>query len=722
MTPRSAVHSTFARVTVCALVLAVATSLAPTAASAQTRAPRRSTTTAPAAVHAACIAARPLAAGDVVEDSTAGSADRFHAQCGDGTASPDAVYRLHVAAPSRVVLQLEADYDAVLQLRSECERDASELACNDDTGDARHSYVDTSVEPGDYFVVVDGYRSANAGHYALHVSVTPSGTPTAALIAPSSSASPDPATSSSPADVSSSRLFTGPAVITGDGAAEGIDGLAVFAKRLITPRGLSANTVDRPAPRFHVDALGLDGAVVAQGETDDEGRFHLAVSRGASVRVRVVSRTAYLGNDLRVVDQPVHDRLYEVSTDYFVVRGGDRVRLRADVGGDEPAGAFNILAGFVHMLPFVQRGFGHALPPLFAFWKRGNNQSLPVGYITAFIRQYRAHPGAFALQVMGGEQGREDISDSDHFDDPIILHEFTHFVIDTMVGNFSTGGPHGWSELHINGLALNEAVASVVAGAVIGDARYWDTMGVEPHGRVVVDVDQESMIESVRGVGSEATNQMIQWDLVDGAEGIPDRDGDGIALGLSGLFRLYASFHDDRESLPDIVAILERGIQLGMFTRAQATALLLHPEAQGFTLPPTGLDIYPADVALGSRTVGKIDGQTQPAPSGGRNVPSNGFDANRLYRLRVTAPHTLRVRLRIEGDGTQESGTDLDLAVFGHDYDIVGVSDGVGPLENVTVQVQPGTYFIWVRDGDQSRSSETVGTAGNRANFTLEVD
>ena len=78
-----------------------------------------------------------------------------------------------------------------------------------------------------------------------------------------------------------------------------------------------------------------------------------------------------------------------------------------------------------------------------------------------------------------------------------------------MVGNFSAGGPHGWGELHINGLALNEAVASVVAGAVIGDARYWDTIGVEPHGRVVVDVDQESMIESVRGVGSEATNQML---------------------------------------------------------------------------------------------------------------------------------------------------------------------------------------------------------------------
>jgi hypothetical protein len=132
--------------------------------------------------------------------------------------------------------------------------------------------------------------------------------------------------------------------------------------------------------------------------------------------------------------------------------------------------------------------------------------------------------------------------------------------------------------------------------------------------------------------------------------------------------------------------------------------------------------VYPLDVALGASASGKIDGQTQPAPSGGRNVPSNGFDANRLYRVRVARPHTLRVRLRIDGDGSQESGTDLDLAVFGHDFDRVGVSDGTGPLETVTVQVQPGTYFIWIRDGDQSRTSESVGTAGNRANYTLEVE
>jgi hypothetical protein len=215
---------------------------------------------------------------------------------------------------------------------------------------------------------------------------------------------------------------------------------------------------------------------------------------------------------------------------------------------------------------------------------------------------------------------------------------------------------------------------------------------------------------------------MLLWDLVDGAEGIADRDGDGIAVGLTGLFRIFASFRDDPDAFPDVVAVLERGAQLGLYSREAAIALVHRPEPQGFDLPPTGLDVYPVDLALPGSVAGKIDGQSQPAPSGGRNVPFNGFDAIRVYRVRVRRAGPLNVRLRIEGDGTQESGTDLDLVVMDRHMDVVGISAGTGRIETVSVQVEPGTYLVWVRDGDQVRDAEAIGTAGNRANFTLEVD
>jgi hypothetical protein len=650
----------------------------------------------------ACRAAPLLTLGETVRGTTTGRADLFHATCAFGAASPDAVYRFRIEQPSHVAVRVSGSFDTVVYLRAACADDDSEVACNDDAGDTHHSAVEADLPAGEYFAFVDGYASEGGGFYTLQVRATP--------------------TRVVPALPRLARTVPGEGATVERAAGEGgVEGTVIFARRTYTPHGLTRATVDRPAPHFVVEAVDERGGTVASTDTDEQGRFRLDLPSGATVRVRALSRTRYLDNDIRVVSDPGTERLYEVSTRLLRVQGGERIVLRAGVGGVEPAGAFNILAQFVRYLPYVQRGFGRPLAPLYAFWRRGNNRALPEGNITAFLMDYHRHPGTYALQIQGGDPGREDESDSDQFDDPVILHEFSHFVVHTLAGHYSIGGMHPNGELHFPGQALDEGAASALASAVAGDGHYWDTAGLEPGGTILVDDDSESMPLPDRGLGSQNTAQSLVWDLIDGAEGIGDRDGDGVAIGLSGMMRVYGSFRDDPDAFPGIHTVLERAVALNLLTEAQATRLVRSPQDHGFDFPLPPAQQWPLDLALGGEVQGVVDGQSQPAPSGGRNSPINGYDAVRTFRLRVPRRMLVHLELAIQGPGTQASGTDLDMQLFTRVLHPVARSSREGPTESIRQMLEPGTYIVLVRDADGSPVAMRIGTRGNRAAFTLRA-
>ena len=58
-------------------------------------------------------------------------------------------------------------YDGALYLRRDCTDQTTELACNDDSTDNHHSYIEATLDRGTYYVVVDGFRTGNVGTYTL---------------------------------------------------------------------------------------------------------------------------------------------------------------------------------------------------------------------------------------------------------------------------------------------------------------------------------------------------------------------------------------------------------------------------------------------------------------------------------------------------------------------------------------------------------------------------
>jgi hypothetical protein len=122
-----------------------------------------------AALDRVCRAAPQLRPGHEERGTTALTNDRFQATCAQNAQSNDVVYQLVVRRRSLAKIVLTADYDSTLHIRSNCTELSTEIACNDDQGDNRHSAVEAALDPGTYYVIDDGFRTGNQGNYTLNV-------------------------------------------------------------------------------------------------------------------------------------------------------------------------------------------------------------------------------------------------------------------------------------------------------------------------------------------------------------------------------------------------------------------------------------------------------------------------------------------------------------------------------------------------------------------------
>ncbi|MBN2197199.1 MAG: trypsin-like peptidase domain-containing protein [Polyangiaceae bacterium] len=105
---------------------------------------------------------------------TQGAGDWNLGECGHAEGAPESVYQLDVAVASRLVAT-STGFDTVLYLGRTCGSSAS--ACNDDADlvPDHGSRIDTHLEPGTYFLVVDGYDAMSQGRYVLTLDFTANG-------------------------------------------------------------------------------------------------------------------------------------------------------------------------------------------------------------------------------------------------------------------------------------------------------------------------------------------------------------------------------------------------------------------------------------------------------------------------------------------------------------------------------------------------------------------
>lgn len=157
----------------CACFGAVALMDAGSAAPEEARAERaevasRGATLGPAGSQAVGTCTEPLALvlGVPFAASTSTGASTLTPSCGDEGA-PEQVHRLEVHTRMQVSVRVEARFDSVLSLSSGCGAGHRELACNDDyDSDTTRSQISELLDPGTYFLAVDGF-GGEAGSYTI---------------------------------------------------------------------------------------------------------------------------------------------------------------------------------------------------------------------------------------------------------------------------------------------------------------------------------------------------------------------------------------------------------------------------------------------------------------------------------------------------------------------------------------------------------------------------
>ncbi|MBI3961825.1 MAG: hypothetical protein HY335_03655 [Deinococcus sp.] len=287
-----------------------------------------------------------------------------------------------------------------------------------------------------------------------------------------------------------------------------VQGKVRFEKIPLLDQGLSLHNASfQPAQGITVRLL-AEEQELAVTSTDANGDFALQGPTGATVHVEVMAQTEK-PNVARVVN-PTSRQIISLSSQPFTLQPGlAPLELEAtDASGT--GGALNALDALRRANQFLMAaGAQLDLPLLDVNWAPGSTTG------TFFSRER----GAFIL----GERS----SDSDEYDDPVLIHEYGHFLTSTLSRDDSPGGFHSGGNLLDPRLAWSEGFANFFAQAVLNDPVYRDS---GPDGHIALRFNIENNVEpGVRnetrasGYWSEHSVAAVLWDLFD--SGPSDDDG-----------------------------------------------------------------------------------------------------------------------------------------------------------------------------------------------------
>jgi len=137
---------------------------------------------------------------------------------------------------------------------------------------------------------------------------------------------------------------------------------------------------------------------------------------------------------------------------------------------------------------------------------------------------------------------RADLTeDTDEFDQPVIAHEFGHYLQYSFARSDSLGGNHGLGDKLDLRVAFNEGFATGFAAIALNDQVYYDTFvrsdGTLDGGGYFIETNPATNPPGdARGVGcwcNEATVWSLVWDLYDGNVDA----NDGVALPFSAIWQ-----------------------------------------------------------------------------------------------------------------------------------------------------------------------------------------
>lgn len=275
-----------------------------------------------------------------------------------------------------------------------------------------------------------------------------------------------------------------------------ISGAAVYEDRVLGPLGFTGAIERRPVRFAVVQLVAEDGTVLGDTVTRADGGYTLAAAaaEGRMVHVSLVARSA---EPMTAEVLTIQLQAYALAAPAFpaAVRAftQDFVASADDLGG-----VFNILDNVVLGAETVRTlQPGAAFGRVRLLWSTVNRQRTSYNPDNNTIR-LRGHP-----------------EDPDEYDDPVILHEFGHYVADFFSHDTSPGGGHGIFDDDLPlPLTWSEGFATWFGSHARQSPVYVDSFGT---GTFALEIETPSFAKHLLGPGNEIAVAASLWDVGDPA-------------------------------------------------------------------------------------------------------------------------------------------------------------------------------------------------------------
>ncbi|MCH9739469.1 MAG: hypothetical protein K0U38_01320 [Epsilonproteobacteria bacterium] len=478
------------------------------------------------------------------------------------------------------------------------------------------------------------------------------------------------------------------------------------------------NIKKAPAKYVLVKALSRDGKVVAQTQTDKNGKYSLSVPAEQEVKIRVYARM-YKKDfwDVSVVDNTNMKALYVMEGDFHSSGTDPNIRslhassgwVGTDYQGSRVAAPFAILSSINQAMDKVRKADPTAVfPQLTVNWSVNNIAS--AGDVDSGQIITSHYDGEQGLWILGDAN-----SDTDEYDDHIIIHEWGHYFEDQFSRADSIGGPHSPGEALDIRLAFGEGWGNALSGIATDDPVYFDTSGVgQSYGWYM---NLESGSQKNPGWYSEGSVQRILYDLYDSS----NESHDHTSLGFKPIYDVLTGSQKNTPAFTSIFSFIH-GLKTDNRSKARNIDNTVAYErissiedSYGSNRTNTANSSYSTPVYRDLYVGNTIDICNR------NNYGVYNKLGNRSY-VRVSVPSAGNYQFNAQPNGSSYSvNQDPDILIYSTKYphDNIGISSNEGsPRDELLIFLEKGEYLLDVYDASFDNSCYALSLSKSSMSYS----
>jgi hypothetical protein len=552
-----------------------------------------------------------------------------------------------------------------------------------------------------------------------------------------------------------------------------VTGTAQYKRRTVSTSGLgsAASATTHPIRLAEVRVTDPAGNVVQCGETDASGAFSITLPQGnVDYTVSVNSRAYNSSYRVSVLNMPEANQFYSLSVTVNPSAAGpiNAGVLTAAANGDTLGAAFNILDQVYEATAYLRSkvstcstaiasntscvnvSTSNPIAKVSIYWEKGYNPNAYFGS-TSGLSFYL--PGYSRIFILGGVNGDTDNTDTDHYDNSVIIHEYGHFLEDVVFASDSPGGSHSGNAVIDPRLAWSEGWGNFFQARVLGSAFYRDSIGNADGSTALafnVDIEDSAASTNAKDIPASAGEgnfrefavSRLLWDATDNTpvENINpgtalDDINDEFLYIWSALTKNDRGFRDSDYAFRNVGHLHLSQVWMDANAGGSDWSNIRTGNRHDANTSEYAEYVEFTGAACSDFVIDPQAGDTSTSVSG-----SHLFRNNDFYHIKITSAGSYTIQLTYDDADGAGTEADLDLFVYNESARFASSSDMVGysrldpdsqtnitlanpatqETESVTATLQPGVYLINVQ-AYTGGGSATYTAAGN-TNYRIRVN